>query len=142
MVTANYETSASQTVNLVSPTTDIGAGTVTRDDTYEKFYFTSISAVALVSIVGNLIVIVVMLRTKRLRAPTNYFMISLSFSDLMQAVTYPFIQLRTHSVICADQSIRWVYNNSFLCPAQGKRTLGLKIPGVPIYYINVTRETR
>ncbi len=90
-VTDDYETSVTQSVNLVSVTTNIGAGasTATRDDTYEKFYFTSISAVALVSIVGNFIVIIVMLGTKRLRTPTNYFMISLGFSDLMQGVVYP-----------------------------------------------------
>ncbi len=89
MVTANFDISPSQSVDLDSLTTNIGTGTVTRDDTYEKVYFTSVSAVAFVAIVGNLIVIIVMLRTGRLRTPTNYFMISLAFSDLMQAVTYP-----------------------------------------------------
>ncbi len=89
LVTANFDIASSQSVDLDSLTTDIGAGTITRDDTYEKFYFTSVSAVALVSIVGNLIVIIVMLRTKRLRIPTNYFMISLAVSDLMIGVTYP-----------------------------------------------------
>ncbi len=91
MVTASFDISPSQSVHLDSLTTDIGAGTdtATRDDTYERFYFTSISAVALVFIVGNLIVIIVMLRTERLRTPTNYFMISLAVSDLTQGVVYP-----------------------------------------------------
>ena len=91
MVTANFDISPSQSVNPDSLTTDIGVGTgtATRDDTYERFYSTSLSAVAFVSIVGNIIVIIVMLRTKRLRIPTNYFMIALAVSDLMQAVAYP-----------------------------------------------------
>ncbi len=35
-----------------------------------------------------------------------------------------------------------VYDKVTLCPAQEKRTLGLKIPGVPFYYIKVIREKR
>ncbi len=91
VVTANSDVSASQSFDLVSPTINVGAGagTATRDHTFEEFYFTSVSVVALVSIVGNLIVIIVMLSTERLRTPTNYFMISLAVSDLMIGVTYP-----------------------------------------------------
>ncbi len=48
-----------------------------------------VTVIAFVSIVGNILVITVMLRTPKLRIPSNYFIINLGFSDLMQGIVYP-----------------------------------------------------
>ncbi len=60
-----------------------------EDIYYNAFYLTLITVIACVSIVGNVLVIIVMLRTPKLRTPSNYFFINLGFSDLMQGILYP-----------------------------------------------------
>ncbi len=55
---------------------------------YPAFYLLSISLIAVVTIVGNTLVLVVFLKRAELRVPANYFIISLAFSDLIQGMTY------------------------------------------------------
>ncbi len=59
------------------------------DNHYYLFYISMIGVIGCVSIVGNILVITVMLRTAKLRIPSNYFIINLAFSDLMQGLVYP-----------------------------------------------------
>jgi len=64
--------------------------------------------VEIVSLLGNLLVIIIILRSKRMRTTTNYFLLNLAISDLLVAL----IPIWVHVVVSLNEF--WPFG-SFLC---------------------------
>ena len=75
------------------------------------------SNIVLLSLVGNILVILVVIYNKRLRTTTNYFIVNLAVSDLLVTCSCSWV------TVAADLTDQWILG-SFFCKfnsfAQGK----------------------
>ena len=64
-------------------------GTDPEEIIFLVYYYGSILFLTTLNLIGNSMVILSMFRHRNLRVPSNYFIFSLAWSDLLLGITYP-----------------------------------------------------